>query len=141
VFIYSSCGKWVFPPLLWSFPPTAAFTSFPVPGCWACAAAPGFSGRLVYLQFCEGLPLPPLWHSGRPALFASVFFLLLSITQVFFLFSRGGGQSVQRAMLIWPKIVCGSTASCFTHLVVCIFPSHLGTGVWRWCWRPPGFSI
>jgi hypothetical protein len=40
VFIYSSCGKWVFPPLLWSFPPTAAFTSFPTPDCWACAAAP-----------------------------------------------------------------------------------------------------
>jgi hypothetical protein len=34
VFIYSSCGKWVFPPLLWSFPPTAVFTSFPAPGCW-----------------------------------------------------------------------------------------------------------
>jgi hypothetical protein len=34
VFIYSSHGKWVFPPLLWSFPPTAAFTSFPAPDCW-----------------------------------------------------------------------------------------------------------
>jgi hypothetical protein len=31
VFIYSSCGRWVFPPLLWSFPPTATFTSFPAP--------------------------------------------------------------------------------------------------------------
>jgi hypothetical protein len=48
------------PPLLWSFPPTATFTSFPAPGCWACATAPAFSGRLVCLQFCEGLPLPPL---------------------------------------------------------------------------------
>jgi hypothetical protein len=34
VFIYSSCGKWAFPPLLWSFPPTAAFTGFPAPDCW-----------------------------------------------------------------------------------------------------------
>jgi hypothetical protein len=42
MFIYSSHGKWVFPPLLWSFPPTATFTSFPSPGCWA--AAPAFSG-------------------------------------------------------------------------------------------------
>jgi hypothetical protein len=32
--IYSSHGKWVFPPLLWSFPPATAFTSFPAPGCW-----------------------------------------------------------------------------------------------------------
>jgi hypothetical protein len=47
LFIYSSHGKWVFPPLLWSFPPTATFTSFPAPGCWAGAAAPAFSGSLL----------------------------------------------------------------------------------------------
>jgi hypothetical protein len=35
MFIYSSCGKWVFPPLLCSFPPTATFTSFPAPDYWA----------------------------------------------------------------------------------------------------------
>jgi hypothetical protein len=50
VFIYSSHGKWVFPPLLWSFPPTAAFTSFPAPGYWVCVTAPAFSSQLVYLQ-------------------------------------------------------------------------------------------
>jgi hypothetical protein len=35
VFVYSSRGKWVFPSLLWSFPPTAAFTRFPAPDYWA----------------------------------------------------------------------------------------------------------
>jgi hypothetical protein len=40
VFIYSSQWKWLLPPLLWSFPPTAAFTSFLAPDCWMCAAAP-----------------------------------------------------------------------------------------------------
>jgi hypothetical protein len=35
VFIYSSCGRWVFPPLLCSFPPTATFRSFPAPAYWA----------------------------------------------------------------------------------------------------------
>jgi hypothetical protein len=35
MFIYSSCGRCVFPPLLWSFPPTATFRSFPVPAYWA----------------------------------------------------------------------------------------------------------
>jgi hypothetical protein len=35
MFVYSSCGKWVFPPPLWSFPPTATFTSFPAPDYWA----------------------------------------------------------------------------------------------------------
>jgi hypothetical protein len=35
VFVYRSHGKWVFPPLLWNFPPTATFTSFSTPDCWA----------------------------------------------------------------------------------------------------------
>jgi hypothetical protein len=48
VFIYSSCAKWVFPPVLWSFPPTAAFTSFLAPDCWACAAAPAGPRVFVY---------------------------------------------------------------------------------------------
>jgi hypothetical protein len=34
VFIYSSRGRWVFPPLLCSFPPTATFRSFPAPDYW-----------------------------------------------------------------------------------------------------------
>jgi hypothetical protein len=34
VFIYSSCGRWVFPPLLCSFLPTTTFTSFPAPDYW-----------------------------------------------------------------------------------------------------------
>jgi hypothetical protein len=35
VFVYSSRGKWVFPPLLWSLPLSATLTSFPAPDCWA----------------------------------------------------------------------------------------------------------
>jgi hypothetical protein len=35
MFIHSSCGRWVFPPLLGSFPPTATFTGFPAPDYWA----------------------------------------------------------------------------------------------------------
>jgi hypothetical protein len=34
VFVYSSHGKWVFPPFLWSFPPTATFTIFPAHDYW-----------------------------------------------------------------------------------------------------------
>jgi hypothetical protein len=34
MFVYSSRRKWVFPLLLWSFPPTAAFTSFSTLACW-----------------------------------------------------------------------------------------------------------
>jgi hypothetical protein len=186
MFIYSSCGKWAFSPLLWSFPPTATFTSFPTPDCWVRATAPAFSGpaclftahmgcgsspiscgvflplpllqafpllvagcvllllpslaRLVYLLFCEGFPSSPsvLWE---PHSLCYVSFLLLLLTTQFLFFSLGVGQSVQGAMLIWPRVVCGSTMYRLAHLVVRVFPSHLGTGVCWWCGIPSGFSI
>jgi hypothetical protein len=63
VFIYSSCGKWVFPPLLCSFPPTATFTSFPAPDYWAvllCLPAAMFvyssRGKWVFLPFLWSFP-------------------------------------------------------------------------------------
>jgi hypothetical protein len=62
MFVYSSRGKWVFPPL----------TSFPAPGCWVCALLPPEPLRpaqLVYLQSQEGFPSPNLWHSVCPTLF------------------------------------------------------------------------
>jgi hypothetical protein len=96
--------------------------------------------QLVYLQFCEGFPSSPLALSApHPLCNVSLLFLLL-ITQFLF-FSLGGGQSVQGAMLIWPRVVCWSTVYHLAHLVVCIFPSHLGAGIWRWPRGPPGFSI
>jgi hypothetical protein len=144
-FIYSSHGKWVFPSLLWSFPPIATFTSFPAPGCWVFAAAPAFSSLLVYLQFCEGLPLPLSLALRAPHHLCYMSFWLLffiiSFFFFFFLFTLDGGWSVQGAMLIWPRVVYGSTAYRLAHLVVCIFPSRLGTGVWLWHGSPPGFSI
>jgi hypothetical protein len=87
VFIYSSRGKWAFPPILWSFPPTTTFTSFPAPGCWVCAAAPAFSGRLVV----RGFPSRPLRCSGCPTLFAMCLFCCYCLLfSFFFLFSLGG---------------------------------------------------
>jgi hypothetical protein len=70
MFIYSSHGKWVFPPLLWSFPPTTTFTSFPAPSCWVGATALAFSGWLVYLQF----PPLPFGDQGTPPSLLHVFF-------------------------------------------------------------------
>jgi hypothetical protein len=66
VFIYSSPGKWVFPTLLWSFPPTAAFTSFPAPDCWPCCCS------------CH-----PQLRAPHPLCNVSLLFLLL-ITQFLF---------------------------------------------------------
>jgi hypothetical protein len=72
MFIYSSSGKWVFPPLLWSFSPSSTLTSFPAPGCWVHAPLLPealLPARLVYLQSREGFPSPNLQRSGRPTLF------------------------------------------------------------------------
>jgi hypothetical protein len=187
MFIYSSHGKWVFPPLLWSFPPTAAFTSFPALDCWVCAAAP--AGLHVCLQLTWEVGLPPLLWSfppsttltsfpapscwarasipaparaslARPSLFIyssgkdsppplfgaqgaspslpCVLIVLIAYYSVS-PFSLGVGRSVQGAMLIWPRVVCGSAMYCLAHLVH-IFPSRLGAGDW-WPVGPPGFSV
>jgi hypothetical protein len=137
--IYSSGEKWVFPTLLWSFPPTATFTGFPVPGWWVCAAAPAFSSELVV----RGISPPPPSVLRAPCSLCYVsFLLLLLIIQFFFSFFPGWGLVCPRGyVLIWPRVVCGSTAYCIAHLVVRVFPSHLGTAVG---WRrrsPPRFSV
>jgi hypothetical protein len=126
-------GKWVFPYLLWSFPPTATFTSFPAPCCWVCAATPAFSSQawLVYLQFCEDLPLPLSSALSAPRPLCYVSFLLLLVIQFLF-FPWVGGLSVQGVMLIWPRVVYGSTVCHLAHLVVCFFPSRLDASIW---WR------
>jgi hypothetical protein len=127
-----------FPPLLWNFPPTATFTSSPAHDCWVCVTAPAFSNLLVLRDF----PSYALQHSGCPALFASCLFCCYCLLLSFFsLFTLGGGWSVLGAVLIWPRIICGSTACCLAHLVVRLFPSHLGAAIWRWCGSPPGFSV
>jgi hypothetical protein len=77
------------PPLLWSFPPTAAFTSFPSPrllgGCrHSCLLWPG----LFIYSSMRDCPYLPLQHSGSPALFATCLFCccycLFSIFSLFF---------------------------------------------------------
>jgi hypothetical protein len=125
--------KVVFPPLLCSFPPTTAFTSFPAPDCWVCAAAPAFPGPACLFTAPGRSPLSSSLaiRVPHPLCYVSLLFLLL-ITQFPF-FSLGGGRSVQGAMLIWPRVVCGSTAYHLAHLMVCVFPSRLGAGVWFLC--------
>jgi hypothetical protein len=61
VCIYSSCGWWVFPPLLWSFPPTATFTSFPAPDYWAVLLLLPAT-KFVYSSRGKWVFPPLLWH-------------------------------------------------------------------------------
>jgi hypothetical protein len=104
--------KWVFPSLLWSFLPSTSLTSFPTPGYWERDPAPtGASpaARLVYLQFREGFPSPNIWCSVHSTLFPMCLYCSYCLL-VSFSFFPGWGQSVQGAMLLWPRVVCGSTA-------------------------------
>jgi hypothetical protein len=136
LFIYSSHGKWVFPPPLWSFPPITTFTSFPAPDCMCCQSCLLRLACLYTAHVGSGLPPSLCWfvrdfpsptlmlRAPHPLCYVSSLLLLLIIQ--FLLFSLGGGWSVQGAMLIWSRIVCGSTVYCLAHLVVHIFPSRLG---------------
>jgi hypothetical protein len=125
-----SCGVFLPPPLSQAFPLLVGGRTTPLPleplqPALACLFT--VPGRIPPF----GLRVPhPLCHM-------SLLFLLLFYSVS--LYSLGGGQSVQGAMLIWPRVVCGSTVYRLAHFVH-IFPSHLCTGHWR-PGGPPGFSI
>jgi hypothetical protein len=113
MFVYSSRVKWVFPPLLWSFPLSTTLTSFPLLVAGHVLPLPPealWPARLVYLQSREGFPSLNLRRSVRPTLFPACFIVLIAYYSVFLFFPLDGGQSVQGAMLLWPRLVCGSTA-------------------------------
>jgi hypothetical protein len=103
---------------------------------------PPFQARPGLFIYSSGKDSPPPLFSaqGIPPSLLSVFIVLIAYYSVS-LFSPGGGRSVQGALLIWPKVVCGSTMYHLAHLVVYIFPSCLGTGDWQWPGGPPGFSV
>jgi hypothetical protein len=97
MFIYSLCGKWVFPPLLWSFPPSTTLTSFPAPGCWECAptltgASPACPACLFTVLGRIPFPQSLALSAPNPLSCVSLLFLLLFHRFSFF---PGGGRSVQ----------------------------------------------
>jgi hypothetical protein len=106
MFIYSSCGKWAFLTLLWSFPPAAAFTSFPAPDCWAGAATPAFSSRACLFTVPWGISPPASLALRAPCPLCFVSFLLLFIIQ--FLFFPWVGVGLSR-VLCWsgPRLSVG----------------------------------
>jgi hypothetical protein len=122
VLIYSSLGKCPYPSPVELFSGQTLLQAFRLQGCWVSATTTAFSVQLVYLKFLEGLPLPPLvLRALHPLCYVSFFFVVVVYSVWFFcVFALGGGQSVQGATLIWPRVVFGSTACCLAHLVVCI---------------------
>jgi hypothetical protein len=112
MYVYSSCGRWVFPPLLWSFPPSATLTSFPAPGCWARPPAPvraSTAHPACLFTVPKGFPSPILRCSVHLTLFPACLYCSYCLLLSFSFFSPDVGQSVQGAMLLWPRLVCGST--------------------------------
>jgi hypothetical protein len=103
-----SCGVFLPPPLS-SF---ATLTCFPVPGCWVCAPAPAralLPARLVYLQSRERFPSPNLQHSVRPTLFPVYLYCSYCLLLGFSFFPGWRSVCPGRALLLWPRLVCGST--------------------------------
>jgi hypothetical protein len=140
--LQAHCGRWHHTCLLWlgclfivcvgkcPSPPSGAFhmtatvTSFlHSKVAWQVPPLlPSLASFFIYSSH-EGVPL---LHSLElrapcPLCYMSFFFQLLVCYSVcFFLLSLGRSQSVQGAMLICPRVVCGSIVCClFAHLWVC----------------------
>jgi hypothetical protein len=140
VFIYSSRGRWVFPLSCGVFLPLPLSQAFPLLVAGHTAPLlPSLARPGLFIYSSGKDSPPPLQCSVRPTLFATCLYCSYCLLLSFSFFPGWGGQSVQGAMLIWPRVACGSTVYCLAHLV-CFFPSCLGMG--NWCPRgPPGFSI
>jgi hypothetical protein len=100
----------------------------------------GYCGRLCLFKIClENCPSHLLWCAlGTPPSLLHVLFSSLFIIQYFF--SWGRGQTVQEAMLVYPRgaweycllLICSPVGQCL--------PGRLGACVW-WCGSPPDFSV
>jgi hypothetical protein len=130
-----SCGVFLPPPLSQAFPLLVAGR---VPHPCSRQSLSGPPGLFIYSPRKGSLP-PIFGAQGAPPSFPCVFITLIAYYSVS-PFSPGGGQSVQGAMLLWPRDVCGSTVYHLAHLV-CVFPIFLGAGDWRHPGEPPGFSV
>jgi hypothetical protein len=97
-----SCG--VFLPL----PLSQAF-SLLVAGCTPSPSGASLARPRLFIYSSKKDSLPHLFGAQCfPLSFPCVFIVLIAYYSVS-LFSPGGGWSVQGAMLIWPRVVCGST--------------------------------
>jgi hypothetical protein len=104
-------------PLLWSFPPTATFTSIPT------------LASLFFYSSMRDSPLPPLATRAPHPLCYMSFLLLLFIIQFFFLgwgsVSPGGYAELAQGCS-WEYHVSLISPGCL------LLPSRLGPGIW-WC--------
>jgi hypothetical protein len=112
---------------------TVTVTSFPAPrllgrGRHSCLLQP-----VCLFTVLWGIAPPPLFRAQGTLPSLLCVFLLLFIL----FFPWVGGQFVQGAMLIWPRVVYGSTACHLAHLVVCF--SRAGRSWHLVMWEPAWF--
>jgi hypothetical protein len=116
-----SCG--VFLPLPLS-PAFLLLVAGRTPRPCSCQSLSSPPSLFIYSPRKDSLP-PTFSTQGAPPSFLHVFIPLIAYYSVS-LFSLDGGQSVKGAMLLWPRIVCGSTVvlqsspgPCLPKLSVC----------------------
>jgi hypothetical protein len=78
----------------------------------SCRSLSSLPGLFIYSSGKDSLP-PIFSTQCVPPSFLHVFIVLIAYYSVS-LFSPDGGRSVQGVMLIWPRLVCGSTRE-FEH--------------------------
>jgi hypothetical protein len=121
-----SCGVFLPPALSQAFLLLVAGWALRVP------PSPARPGLFIYSSGRDSPP-QPFGGQGAPPSLLCVFIVLITYYSVSLFFPGWG--------LVWPRVVCGSTAYCLAHLVVRIFPSCLGMDVWQRPGGPPGFSV
>jgi hypothetical protein len=120
LFIYRLRGKCPVPPLQWNPPHDShcyKLSHSKVAGR-GLPVLPSPAGLFIYSSVWD---CPSPTHTqGTPPSLLCVFLLLLFIIQFFSLFFPLVGVNLSRGtMLIWPRVVCGSTMYRLAHLVLC----------------------
>jgi hypothetical protein len=97
MFVYSSLGKWVFPPLLWNFPPLPLSQAFPllVAGCTPpLPLEPLWPGPACLFTVLGRIPFPPSSKLSVPHPLCNMSLLFLLLIIQFLLFPCPGGYAV-----------------------------------------------
>jgi hypothetical protein len=135
MFVYSSLGKWVFPPSCGVFLPLPLSQAFLllVAGCVPLLPLePLWPTWIVYLPFQEGFPSPNLWHSEHPTLFPACLYFSYCLLFSFSFFPRWrsvcpGVYASLAQVCLWEY--CGTTK---------LTLSTSSQAVWAWATGSPG---
>jgi hypothetical protein len=92
-------------------------------GCHHSCLLPSPANVFIYSSMRDCSPQSSVLRVPHPLCYMSFVVVVVYSVCFLFLFSLHGSQSVQGAMLTWPRVVCGSIMCCLAHLVVCVSPA------------------